>query len=646
MLFAPVMSKKVAFKFGPFVVDPGERLLLRHGEAVPLTSKAFDTLLVLLNRHGHLVDKSELMRVVWDNAFVEEGNITVAVSTLRKALGDESRNHSYIQTIAKRGYRFIGQVDEIAEREIAPQPIPPPQPLSDAAIPPEPSSSPQIPLTPPLIRSRRFATSKLRIAALALGCFLLTVIWVQAHKTSAAKSQIRSIAVLPFGNLNSDPAPNHLGLGMADAIITRLGSNGQIVVRPTSAVMKYENLPTDPVAIGREQRVDAVLTGNIGAQLDRVSITAQLVRVSDGGLLWAERFDDRPQQLSELEREVEDRVARSMSVKLSGDTGVVRVQKDTPDSNAYQLYIEGRYFWNRRTDEGLRRSIEYFQRATMEDQRYALAFAGLADSYTLLASYGVEPTKQAYPSAKAAALKALELEPSLAEAHTSLGMVAFYYEWNWPQAEREFQRSIELNPYYPLGHTWYALELAAMGRLDESLSQIQRALHLDESSPSINTELGRVYYWRHEYDLAIAAYQQAIKLDPQFSRAHTRLGIAYAGQGHFSTAVREFKKARELSGPDPYLDGLIGFAQASSGNVNVARTLLHDLGERSKHEYVPAFSMAIICIGLKNRDEAFDWLAKAYQDRSTYMVWLKTDPLFDPLRSDPRFNPLMNRMGF
>jgi DNA-binding winged helix-turn-helix (wHTH) protein/TolB-like protein/Flp pilus assembly protein TadD len=646
MLFAPVMSKKVAFKFGPFVVDPGERLLLRRGEAVPLTSKAFDTLLVLLNRHGHLVDKSELMRVVWDNAFVEEGNITVAVSTLRKALGDEGRNHSYIQTIAKRGYRFIGQVDEIAEPEIAPQPIPLPQPWSDAAIPPEPSRSPQIPLAPPLIRSRRFPTSKLRIAALALGCFLLTVIWVQAHKTSAAKSQIRSIAVLPFGNLNSDPAPNHLGLGMADAIITRLGSNGQIVVRPTSAVMKYENLPTDPVAIGREQKVDAVLTGNIGAQLDRVSITAQLVRVSDGVLLWADRFDDRPQQLSELEREVEDRVARSMSVKLSGDTGGVRLQKDTPDSNAYQLYIEGRYFWNRRTDEGLRRSIEYFQRATMEDQRYALAFAGLADSYTLLASYGVEPTKQAYPSAKAAALKALELEPSLAEAHTSLGMVAFYYEWNWPQAEREFQRSIELNPNYPLAHTWYALELAAMGRLDESLSHIQRALRLDESSPSINTELGRVYYWRHEYDLAIAAYQQAIKLDPQFSRAHARLGIAYAGQGHFSTAVREFKKARELSGPDPYLDGLIGFAQASSGNVNVARTLLHDLRERSKHEYVPAFSMAIICIGLKNREEAFDWLAKAYQDRSTYMVWLKTDPLFDPLRSDPRFNPLMNRMGF
>ena len=640
------MSKKIAFKFGPFVVDPAERLLMRHGEAVPLTSKAFDTLLALLNRHGHLVDKSELMRVVWDNAFVEEGNITVAVSTLRKALGDDGRKHSYIQTIAKRGYRFIGQVDEIAEPEIAPQPVPLPQPQSDAAIPTEPSRSAHIPLAAPLIRSRRFPTSKLRIAALALGCFLLTVIWVQAHKTSAAKSQIRSIAILPFGNLNSDPAPNHLGLGMADAIITRLGSNGQIVVRPTSAVMKYENLPTDPVAIGREQKVDAVLTGNIGAQVDRVSVTAQLVRVSDGVLLWAERFDDRPQQLSDLEREVEDRVARSMSVKLSGDTDAVRLRKEPPDSNAYQLYIEGRYFWNRRTDEGLRRSIEYFQRATMEDQRYALAFAGLADSYTLLASYGVEPTKQAYPSAKAAALKALELEPSLAEAHTSLGMVAFYYEWNWPQAEREFQRSIELNPNYPLAHTWYALELAAMGRMDESLSHIQRALRLDESSPSINTELGRVYYWRHEYDLAIAAYQQAIKLDPQFSRAHARLGIAYAGQGHFSTALREFKKARELSGPDPYLDGLIGFAQASSGNVSVARELLHDLRERSKREYVPAFSMAIICIGLKNRDEAFDWLGKAYQDRSTYMVWLKTDPLYDPLRSDPRFNPLMKKMGF
>jgi tetratricopeptide (TPR) repeat protein len=281
----------------------------------------------------------------------------------------------------------------------------------------------------------------------------------------------------------------------------------------------------------------------------------------------------------------------------------------------------------------------------MEDQRFALAFAGLADSYTLLASYGVEPTKQAYPSAKTAALKALELAPSLAEAHTSLGMVAFYYEWNWPSAEDEFRRALELNPNYPLAHSWYALQLAAMGRLDESLTHMQRAADLDDLSPSTNTELGRIYYWRRQYDHAIAAYQRAIDLDPQFARAHARLGIVYAAQGHFSSAIREFKLARSLSGPDPYLDGLIGFAQASSGNKIGAKMILDDLIQRSKHEYVPAFSMAIICIGLRNRDEAFEWLQKAYQDRSTYMVWLKTDSLLDTVRPDRRFEHLLNQMG-
>jgi len=409
--------------------------------------------------------------------------------------------------------------------------------------------------------------------------------------------------------------------------------------------MRYANLPTDPLAIGHDQKVDAILVGNIETQPDRVRVTAQLVRVADGALLWAERFEDTPQQMFALDQDVEERVAQSMLVRLSAETTKNLTPPHIPDSKAYQLYVEGRYFWNKRTDEGLRRSIEYFQRATIEDQHYALAFAGLADSYTLLASYGVESAKQAYPNAKAAALKALELDPSLAEAHTSLGMVSFYYEWNWPQAEEEFRRSIKLNPNYPLAHTWYALDLAAMGRQEESITQMRRAADLDDLSLSINTELGRVYYWNHQYDRAIAAYRKAIDLDPQFARAHTRLGITYAAQRHFADAISEFKQARSLSGPDPYLDGLVGFAQAFSGNAGAAKKLLEELTERSQHEYVPAFSMALICIGLGERDLAFEWLAKSYQDRSTYMVWVKADPLLDSIRSDPRFTALLNQMG-
>ena len=224
-------------------------------------------------------------------------------------------------------------------------------------------------------------------------------------------------------------------------------------------------------------------------------------------------------------------------------------------------------------------------------------------------------------------------------------MVSFYYEWNWQNAENEFRRSIELDPNYPLAHAWYALDLAAMGRLEESIAQVQRAAELDDLSLSINTELGRVYYCSRQYDRAIAAYRKAIDLDPQFARAHTRLGVTYAAQRHFADAVREFKQARSLSGPDPYLDGLLGFAQAFSGNARAARMLQEELIERSKHEYVPAFSMALISIGLRDRDQAFEWLSKSYQDRSTYMVWVRTDPLLDSVRSDPRFSVLLNQMG-
>jgi DNA-binding winged helix-turn-helix (wHTH) protein/Flp pilus assembly protein TadD len=497
-------ADQIAFEFGPFRLDPTERLLLRDGEAVPVTPKAFDTLLALVDRRGRLVEKSELMTAVWEDAFVEEGNIAVTVSMLRKALGDENKDPTYIQTIPKRGYRFICEVHEVAKSD------PDMAPSNDS-----PSVSAKLPRASP----------KVGISILALSCVAITIVFVH----------------------------------------TRINQK----------------------------------------------------------IAWKQ-----------------EPVAQSMPGGRE-----TTIQKHLPNSRVYQAYLEGRYFWNKRTDESLRRSVEYFQRATIEDPQYAPAFAGLADSYTLLASFGVEPASQAYPNAKVAALKALELDPSLAEAHTSLGMVSFYYEWNWQNAENEFRRSIELDPNYPLAHAWYALDLAAMGRLEESIAQVQRAAELDDLSLSINTELGRVYYCSRQYDRAIAAYRKAIDLDPQFARAHTRLGVTYAAQRHFADAVREFKQARSLSGPDPYLDGLLGFAQAFSGNARAARVLQEELTERSKHEYVPAFSMALISIGLRDRDQAFEWLSKSYQDRSTYMVWVRTDPLLDSVRSDPRFSVLLNQMG-
>jgi len=632
------------YEFGAFRVDPVERLVLANSQRIAVTGKAFDILSILLESAGHLVSKAELIKAVWPNCFVEEGNLAVTISMLRKALGDEGPEYKYIQTVAKQGYRFIGDVREVVLPEAVQEAIPGANLASIPEAPVAPATAPVSDQQPP---PRRFShRGWLVVAAAAIVLSAFAVIAVPRWRSPKAGSGIRSLVVLPFRLSNPDPSLDYLRVGMADAIITRLAETGQIIVRPTTAVFDSANLPADPLVVGREQKADVVLVGRIETSGERLRANVQLVRVVDGSLLWAGSFGSTQAKLFELEQDIEEKVAQAMSVRLSGSDKAGLSGPPTKNPEAYRLYLEGRYFWNKRTEQGLRRSIESFQRAVLEDPRYAAPYAGLADSYTLLASYGVEPAEQAYPNAKAAALKALQLDDHLSEAHTSLGMVSFYYEWNWKQAEQEFRRSIELNPNYALAHTWYALELAAVGRSHEALAQIQDASRLDPLSLSVLTEVGRVYYWNRQYDLAIEAFQKVISLDPQFARAHTRLGIAYVAKKNYSAALREFQQSAELSGSDPYLDGLMGYAQALSGNSAGASEVMTDLAARAKrHQFVPAFSLALVSIGLGDRSGAAEWLDRAYQDRSTYMVYAKVDPLLDPVRSDPRFSGLLQRMG-
>lgn len=617
------------YEFDGFRVDVFERQLFCDDEPVPVTAKAFDTLVLLVGRRGHLVEKSEIMHAIWPDSFVEEGNVAVTIHMLRKALGDDGTEHKYIETVAKRGYRFIGESNPSVSKQDAPLEV-------------------QEPRSPVARTSSLFETrnSMLRIGVLTfLSVCVLFAIMVERGPSRTA-TRIRSLAVLPFRNLSSDQKQDYLGLGIADAIISKLGASGKIDVRPTSAVMKYASSPSDPIAIGRLQKVDEVLSGNIETLPGGIRINAQLVRVSDGMLLWADTFTEAPERVFALEQEVQDRVVGSLASSPADGTKIHAAKLENQNFKAYQLYLLGRYFWNKRTVDGLHRSIEYFQHATIEDPHYASAFAGIADSYALLGSYGVEPSQQAYPNAKSAALRALQIDDSLSEAHASLGMISFYYEWNWSQAEHEFRRAIELDPNYPVSHEWYAENLAAVGRTAEALTQVQRAQELDPLSLIINTGIGRVYYLTRKYDEAVAAYRKVLDLDPQFARAHTRLGMTYAAQRHFDDAIHEFQLAKQLSGPDPYLDGLLGYVYAQSGNPTKARKLLDDLRTRRlRREFVPAFSMALISIGLGERDQALEWLSKSYSDRSCYMVFAKTEPLLDSLRSEPRFLALLNRMG-
>jgi DNA-binding winged helix-turn-helix (wHTH) protein/tetratricopeptide (TPR) repeat protein/TolB-like protein len=622
---------RLVYEFGAFRVDPAEREIRKNDVLVSVTAKAFDTLLLLIQQRGHLLEKSEIMHAIWPDSFVEEGNLSVTVHMLRKALGDDSGEHIYIETVPKRGYRFIADVQEIKS--------------GGSDVPADAFAQPD-PVIIPVTKDRWSFAFRSGMAYLAAAVFVLVLYAMYSWHSSSAATRIQSLAVLPFRSFESGGAPDDVGVALADAISNRLAHSGRVIARPPTDLNRYSKSPNDPLTIGREQKVDAILSGRVERLADQLRLTVRLVRTSDGTLLWADTFVEPATRTYALQEKVEKGVARSMAIRLAKESKSDPVDEESRDGYAYKLYVEGRFFWNKRTEDGLRRSIEYFQQATTEDPKYALAYAGLADSYSLLGSYGVEPASQAYPNAKSAALKALELDDSLSEAHNSLGMIAFYYEWNWTRAEGEFQQSIELNPNYALAHMWYAIALAALKRDEEATAEIQRAQELDPVSLIINTEVGRVLYLTRHYDEAISAYKKVIDLEPQFARVHARLGMTYAAQGKYREAIQEFSIAQQLTGADPYLDGLLGFAHARLGNNLEARRFLERLSKRSQHEYVPAYSMALICVGLGERDRALELFARAYSDRSAYMVYAEADPLLDVVRDDPRFTSLLASMRF
>lgn len=619
------------YEFGPFQLDPVERLLTRDGQPVPLTPRAFEALLVLIRKSGHLVAKDELMKSIWGDSFVEEGNLAVTISMVRKALAEDGAVRKYVQTVSKSGYRFVGDVHELEVVEPGPASPEETPPLAEPSRTPAPSRRWVLLAGPAIV---------LAIAAIALAIGLFRT------RAPAVSPGVRSLAVLPFHNLGESTSRDYLGVGIADALITKLGNTGQIIVRPTSAVLKYAHSLADPLAAGREQEVDAVLDGRIQLFPDRIRVTVQLVRVSDGASLWAGTFEQNPQNMSTLEDVVADRIAESMAPQLSPEEKKRLARPYTQNRKAYQLYLQGRYFWNRRTEDGLRRSISYFRQAIAEDPNYALAYAGLADAYALLSPFSVETARQASPDAKAAALKALQLDNSLAEAHASLAITTFFDEWNLNGAEHEFQRAIQLNPSYAMAHGWYGLNLAAMGRLNEALGQMRRAQDLDPLSMILNTNVGWIFYLSRRYDEAIAAYRKTLDLDPYFARTRTRLGLTYILKGAFPDAIRELDESRRLAGDDPYVAGLLGYARTLAGDKNAGRAALAKLTESARREYVPPFSVALVCIALGDNDRALEWLTKAADARDTSMVYAKTDPALDPIRSDPRFANLLRRMGF
>jgi len=567
---------KYFYEFGPFRIDSGERLLRRGTEAISLTPKAVETLLILLEYKGQIVEKEVLIKRVWPDTIVEEGNLTQNISLLRKVLEDGPKT-PYIKTIARRGYRFIAPVTEIRKDETG----------------------------------------------------------------------SRSLAVLPLANLSDDPAQEFFAEGMTDELINRLMKIETLRVCSRTSAMAYKGVKKPLGQIARELNVDWVVEGAVVHAANRVRIAARVIEASSEKHLWAETYERDMRDVLTLQSEVAIAIACEIDVRLTASEQA-RLSKSRPVApGAYEDYLRGRYFLNKRTPEEFGRAVEYFRSAIDQDPTYAPAHAGLADGYALLGSIGYDamPPREAMPLAKAAAKSALQLDPTLAEAHASLGYVKFNYDWDWFGAERELKRSIELNPNCATGHLWYGEHLMALGRMDEACGQLKLALDLDPLSIPCNLAVGYYFYVTRDSGQAIRQYRKTLEIAPNVPMVRYELGLAYQHKGLYQEALAEFQKAYALSSGESGAVMLLGRAYALAGQTAEARQSLASLQETSTRKYVPALYRAFICAGLNDKDEAFRWFEKAYEDRSNSLIYLAVEPSFDKLRSDPRFQHLLQKVG-
>lgn len=642
------------YEFGPFRLNPEEHILFRDNTPVSLRPKEFAVLLALVEVHGHVCTKNDLLERVWPGQYVEEGNLNRQISTLRNVLGDTADQPLYIATIPKVGYRFTASVREIRdensdlviERHTIARVVTEEELINDQSE-LESKQDPHALLTAGEKQANRKRLWTLGIAAVLLVALSLGFAYAWRSRNSPeqnARATPRSLAVLPFKPIGDADDNQYLGLGMADALITKLSNIKELNIRPTSAVRKYDTPEQNPVAAGRELRVDAVVEGSVQRIGERIRVTVQLVSVHDGAPLWAEKFDEQFTNIFSVQDRISEQVARALPLTLSTAEKEMLSKRYTANSEAYQLYLKGRYFSDKRTEEGLQKGLEYFQQAINLDANYALAYAGLADSNLLLAMYGALPPKDSLPKAKAMATKALEKDSGLVEAHISLAFARMTNDLDWSGAEVEFKRAIELNPNHATARHWYAEYLAAVRRHDEAIIEIKRAQELDPVSLIIHTEVGRHFYYARQHDRAIDELRKAIEMDPNFARAHQYLGRAYEQKGMYEEAVVECQKAWQLDNT-PRTLSFLGYANARLGKRAAAQKILDELKGVSKRKYVSPYWIAVVYTGLDDKDEAMEWLEKLYGERSGFLIFLKVEPIFDPLRSDPRFEDLLRRVG-
>jgi len=636
------MGQFSVFRFGDFVLDGSQRRLLRSGEDVYLPPKTFELLLHLLQNRGRVLNKDELLQAVWPDVNVVENTLAQRIREIREALGDGALGGRFIKTVPKVGYQFIGELDD--------EPTGVMEPPAIASL----EAAGRLPIAARRDVDTNVPPNKRHVLPVAIACVMLVGLVGAAYFVATARpaqppgspAAVTSIAVLPFKPLVPEDRDAALELGMADSLIMKLGSLRQITVRPLSAVRRYTDLEQDAVNAGRELRVESVLEGHIQRLQDRIRVSVSLRRVRDGVQLWADRFDEQWTGIFAAQDVVSQRVASALALALTGEEQRQLTKRYTENPEAYDAYVRGRYFWNTGTAEGFRKAIEDFQRAITLDPGYALAFAGLADSYNLLGSYGEMPMRHSHPKARTAASRALELDDQIAEAHTSLGAIITGYYWEWPEAEKHLRRALALNPDYATGHEWYSEYLSRMARHEEAIRAAHRAQEIDPVSLRAKSHVALAFYRAGQYDDAIKQSQNTLELNPDLFTAHVIFGLSLVQKRMYGEAIAELQKARVVTGNSPDSVGLLGYGYGMAGLKREARDALKELDQLSRHNrYVSPFCKVMVYIGLGEKDRAFEWLERAYEERIWHLGVLAADPMFDPLRSDPRFRNLVRRMN-
>ena len=640
-----------SFSFGDFEVDGPKRLLRKHGEPVALNSKTFDLLTALIERHGEVVSKDELLAKVWPDQFVEEGNLTVQISTLRKIFGERKDEHRFIVTVPGRGYSFVADLevqshDDVVIERSGYSSIVIEHTVTDGIHTSENASAERSQLKPAAAAPSYRYRWVLALFLAVVVTFLAAGYWV-FHGTPPGPRAIRSVAVLPFVNDSGNADLEYLSDGLTESLIGSLSQLQELSVKASSTVSRYKGTTIDPRQVGTELAVESILTGRLIQRGDEVALYVEFIEPSTASVLWKAEYRRPMGDLAALDEEISRDVAGKLKTRVSGEETVRLENYQTDNSEAFELYMRGLNFSKFPSSlDRLTKSIDCFEKAIQLDPNYGLAYDGIAWAHIRMGSvYGYRMPHDTFPKAREAAIKALALNEHDGPAHSAMGVYNLSYEWNWPAAEREFEQSVALEPENPGVFLDFAGYYDSLGRFDDAIGMRQRARRLNPVAPPASSTIGSSHYYAGRFDEALEWFNKALELNPRHAWAHLGIGRTYLQMGKYPEAVTEIEKGVELLERNARAISVLGHAYAKAGRRDDANKILDELRVRAKSEYVSPYYFAILFAGMDQPDNAFEYLDQSVAERQTHLILLKVEPLFFDLRSDPRFTDVVKRIG-